>query len=337
MDRTLRISVDAVRSAPRASAKPLLQLIGHTPLLSLSRIERGFPGVRLFAKAEWFNPGGSVKDRAAASIIADAEASPPLAGQAGLKGRVSLLDASSGNTAVAYAMIAAVKGYRATLCVPRNANPQVLALLRAYGAEVVLTDPLQGSDGAIREARRLAAEHPDTFLYLDQYNNPANWQAHYRTTAVEIWEQTRGTVTHFVAGLGTTGTFTGTSLRLKALNPALEAIAVQPNEPLHGLEGLKHLESAIVPGIYDPSVPDETLFVSTEAAYDTVGQLAEREGILAGPSSGAALAAGLQLAHRLTSAPRETPAVLVMIFPDSGARYAVEGLVGSTDGRALSS
>ena len=318
-----------VVSAGRArGARGVLGLIGHTPLLPLTHFERDFPGVRLFAKAEWFNPGGSVKDRAAASIIADAEA----AGR--LRDGVTLLDATSGNTGVAYAMIGAVKGYRVTLCAPKNANPQVLGLLRAYGAGVVLTDPLQGSDGAIREARRLAAEHPTRFLYLDQYNNPANWQAHYRTTAGEIWEQTRGAVTHFVAGLGTTGTFTGTSRRLKELNPGIQVVAVQPDAPFHGLEGLKHLESAIVPGIYDPALPDDTRFVSTEDADEASQRLARREGFLVGPSSGAALAASLQLADELASPSRDTPATIVLVFPDSGARYVTEGLFAARDGQA---
>lgn len=303
-----------------AAGTSLWGLIGNTPLLSLPHLERGVPGVRLFAKAEWFNPGGSVKDRAAASILADAETKGLLG-----NGRV-LLDATSGNTGVAYAMLAAAKGYRATLCVPKNANPQVLALLSAYGADVVFTDPLQGSDGAIHEARRLAAEFPDTFVYLDQYNNPANWQAHYRTTAVEIWEQTTGAVTHFIAGLGTTGTFTGTARRLKELNPAIRAVAVQPDSGLHGLEGLKHLDSAIVPGIYDASLPDETLFISTEAADEAVRRLAGQEGILVGPSAGAALAASLELAETLSTDSRDTPVVIVMVFPDSGGRYAAEGL-----------
>ena len=326
-DQRLRASVEpAGRSTPRA-ARALLQLIGNTPLVSLSRLERECPGVRLYAKAEWCNPGGSVKDRAAASLIADAEASGRL------RPGMALLDATSGNTGIAYAMIAAAKGYRATLCVPRNANPQVLGLLRTFGAETVLTDPLQGSDGAIREARRLATENPTTFLYLDQYNNPANWQAHYRTTAVEIWEQTQHAITHFVAGLGTTGTFTGTARRLKELKAGVCAIAVQPDAPLHGLEGLKHLESAIVPGIYDPSVPDETRFISTDAAYEAVQRLAEQEGLLVGPSSGAALAASLELARALSPRTDEVPAVIVMIFPDSGARYATEGLLTTRDGR----
>lgn len=324
MDQALRTSVRASRK-PAKLGRGLLELIGNTPLLPLTKIEREFPGVRLFAKAEWFNPGGSVKDRAAAFIVADAEASGRLSNGA------SLLDASSGNTAVAYAMIAAAKGYRATLCVPKNANPQVLALLKTYGAVVVPTDPLEGSDGAIREARRLAAEHPMQFVYLDQYNNPANWQAHYRTTAEEIWQQTKGTVTHFVAGLGTTGTFIGTTRRLKELNPMLRAIAVQPEAALHGLEGLKHLPSAIVPGIYDPSLPDDTIFMSTETAYDTVERLVQQEGLLAGASSGAALAASLRVARALAAA--HQPAVIVMIFPDAGARYVTEGLCAPSSDR----
>ncbi len=308
-------------SVSSAVPKRPLELIGRTPLLWLSRLEREFPGVRFFAKAEWFNPGGSVKDRAAASIIADAEASGRL------RDDIELLDATSGNTGVAYAMIAAARGYRLALCVPKNANPEVLGLLNAYGARVVLTDPLQGSDGAIREARRLATQYPDRFLYLDQYSNPANWQAHYRTTAPEIWEQTGGAITHFVAGLGTTGTFTGTSRRLKELNSRIRVVAVQPEGPLHGLEGLKHLESAIVPGIYDPELPDETMFVSTESAYDAVRRLAREEGLLVGPSSGAVMAASLQLAAQLTAERnRAVPSVITMIFPDSGARYAAEGL-----------
>jgi len=328
VDQALRTNVRASRK-PAKLGRGLLELIGNTPLLPLLRLEREFPGVRLFAKAEWFNPGGSVKDRAAASIVADAEASGRL------RNGAALLDASSGNTAVAYAMIAVAKGYRATLCVPKNANPQVLALLKTYGAEVVPTDPLQGSDGAIREARRLAAEHPDKFIYLDQYNNPANWQAHYRTTAEEIWQQTKGTVTHFIAGLGTTGTFIGTVRRLKELNPMLRAIAVQPDAALHGLEGLKHLESAIMPGIYDPSMPDDTVFMPTETAYDAVERLVRQEGLLVGASSGAALAASLRVAQELAAARRS--GVIVTIFPDSGARYVTEDLFTPPNDRPLSS
>jgi cysteine synthase B len=303
----------------------LIDRIGNTPLLRLDRFNHwlGENGSKIFAKAEFCNPGGSVKDRAAASIIADAEAAGRL--QAG----ASLLDATSGNTGIAYAMIAAAKGYHATLCVPKNANPQVLGLLRAYGAEVVLTDPLQGSDGAIRQARRLVAESPTRFIYLDQYNNPANWQAHYRTTAAEIWEQTQGAVTHFVAGLGTTGTFTGTSRRLLELNPAIEVIPVQPDAPFHGLEGLKHLDSSIVPGIYDPSLAGRTMFVPTESAYDAVRRLVEEEGILVGPSAGAALAAGLEVAQRASASQPAVPVTIAMIFPDSGARHVVDGVLSA--------
>ena len=307
----------SVKTLRRLSSTPdVLRLIGNTPLLHLSRIEQDFPGVRLVAKAEWCNPGGSVKDRAAASIIADAQARGLLASG------TRILDASSGNTAVAYAMIGKATGHPVTLCVPKNANPQVLSLLRAYGAEIILTDPLKGSDGAILEARRLAAAHPDQFVYLDQYNNPANWRAHYATTALEIWNQTQHAVTHFVAGLGTTGTFTGTSRRLKELQPSIRVIAVQPDAPFHGLEGLKHLESAMVPGIYDPQLPDETLFISTEASYDAVQRLLDQEGLLVGPSAGAALAASLTIAKELATA--HVPGVVAMVFPDSGHRYASE-------------
>ncbi len=268
-----------------------------------------------------------MKDRAAASIIADAE-------ERGLvRPDKVLLDATSGNTGVAYAMICAAKGYRVTLCVPKNANPQVLAIMRAYGATVVETDPLQGSDGAIREAQHLVLEHPDRYVYLDQYNNPANWQAHYRTTAMEIWQQTSGSLTHFVAGLGTTGTFTGTSRRLKELKPAVRVAAVQPDAAFHGLEGLKRLDAAIVPGIYDASLPDQTIYVSTEDAYRAVQQLVEQEGLLVGPSSGAALAASLQLARE---APDPSSAVIVMVFPDSGSRYVAEGLFGRPEDRVAS-
>ncbi len=328
LGKSLRVSAEAPLRAEsaRPMGRSLLSLIGNTPLLSLPHIERDLPGVRLLAKAEWFNPGGAVKDRAAMSIIADAE-------QRGLivPGK-RLLDASSGNTAVAYAMIARAKGYQVTLCVPRNANPQVQSILRSYGAELVLTDPLQGSDGAIREARHLVQAQPDRYIYLDQYNNPANWQAHYRTTALEIWEQTAHQVTHFVAGLGTTGTFTGTARRLKELNQKVRALAVQPDAPFHGLEGLKHLESALVPGIYDPTLPDETIFVSTEDAYRTARRLADEEGLLVGPSSAAALVASLRVGHAVSGSGGE--AVIVMVFPDSGARYIAEGLFQSEEPRS---
>ncbi|HEX9780744.1 MAG TPA: cysteine synthase family protein [bacterium] len=316
--------------AARVRGVHILDAIGGTPVLELTAIQREAPGVRLLAKAEWFNPSGSVKARAAAAIVAEAEADGRLGPDS------VLLDASSGNTALAYAMIGAARGYRVVLCVPKNANPQVMDALKAYGAEVVRTDPMQGSDGAIREARRLAAEDPK-FVYLDQYNNDANWRAHYRTTAEEIWKQTGGAVTHFVAGLGTTGTFIGTTRRLKELNPGIRALAVQPATALHGLEGLKHLESAIVPGFYDHAVPDETLFISTEDAYAAVKRLAQDEGVLVGPSSGAALAASLALAKRLAVQPRNGRYAIVMIFPDSGDRYVAEGLFSSSLDHTFSS
>ncbi len=290
----------------------LLDRIGNTPLLRLHRIGSEFPGVTLLAKAEWFNPGGSVKDRAALGIVAAAE-------KAGLLTKEKiLLDASSGNTAIAYAMIAAAKGYKAKLCVPSNANPSVIRTLKSYGAEVVLTSPLESSDGAIREARRLSAAEPGRYFYADQYNNPANWKTHYETTGPEIWEQTQGELTHFVAGLGTTGTLMGTGRFLKERKPSVHVVAVQPDSPLHGLEGLKQMATSIVPGIYDARFPDLQMEVRTEEAYAMVKRLAREEGLLAGISSGAALAAGLKLA---ASAQR---GVIVLIFPDGGARYLDE-------------
>src|SRR5713101_4179590 len=248
-------------------AEPALWgLVGNTPLI---RVPAGPPAVvpSLLLKAEWLNPGGSVKDRAALFILRDGLARGELPAK-------RLLDASSGNTAIAYAMLAAARGIGVTMCVPANASAERKALLAAYGAEVIFTDPLDGSDGAIRQARALAAAHPDRYWYADQYNHPANPRAHYVTTAEELWRQTEGRITHFVAGLGTTGTMVGTGRRLKELNAAIELVAVQPDEPFHGLEGLKHLDTAIVPGIYDPTIPDRTEFVATEQADDMVRRLA---------------------------------------------------------------
>ncbi|MBI3615451.1 MAG: cysteine synthase family protein [Candidatus Omnitrophica bacterium] len=299
-------------SDPRLRGDDILDQIGNTPLIPLRKIGREIPGVTLLAKAEWFNPGGSVKDRAAASIVADGE-------RRGLlnKERI-LLDATSGNTGVAYAMIGAAKGYRVKLCVPSNASPEILKTLRSFGAEVVLTSPLESSDGAIREAQRLMEAEPHRYFYADQYDNPANWRAHYETTGPEIWEQTEGTVTHFVAGLGTSGTFMGTAKRLKEFNPSIQAIAAQPDSPLHGLEGLKHMATSIVPGIYDPHFPDLHVEVKTEDAYCFVKRLAMEEGLLVGISSGAALAAALKTAREIRQG------VIVMIFPDGGSRYLDE-------------
>jgi cysteine synthase B len=290
----------------------LIELVGNTPLLRLERIARDVWPVELYAKAEWFNPGGSVKDRPALNMILDGERAGRLT-----PGK-TILDATSGNTGIAYAWIGAARGYRVRLALPKSASIERKRILKAYGADLVITDPGEGSDGAIREARRLYAQEPDRYFYPDQYNNPANWQAHYHGTGQEIWEQTQGRVTHLVAGLGTSGTFMGTARRLKELNPEIRAISMQPASPLHGLEGLKHMETAIVPGIYDPSQADEDLALETEDAYEMVRRLAAEEGLLVGVSAGAACAAALGVARRLRSG------VVVTIFPDSGDKYLSE-------------
>ena len=296
----------------RSSPTSLLSTIGRTPLLQLRRLVPDRPGVEIYAKAEFQNPGGSVKDRAARAILEDAE-------ERGLLRPGSIiLDATSGNTGIAYAMIAAAHGYRLKLCVPENVTPERLRILRAYGAEVVLTSAMEGSDGAIREARRIHAEDPVRYFYADQYNNDANWRAHYDTTGPEIIEQTDGRVTHFVAGLGTSGTFVGTGRRLREHRADMQLISVQPDSPLHAIEGLKHMESAIVPGIYDPVLADEDVRVTTEQAHELTRRLAAEEGLLVGASSGAALAAALAVADRVRTA------VIVTIFPDSGTRYLTE-------------
>jgi cysteine synthase B len=294
------------------STDSVTALIGRTPLLRLRAFGRNLPGVELYAKAEFQNPGGSVKDRAAASILRDAERTGRL------RPGVTILDATSGNTGIAYAMIAAARGYRLRLCMPANVTPERVRTLRAYGAELVLTDPMEGTDGAIREARRLVATEPDRYFYADQYNNDANWRAHYETTAPEILEQTDGRITHFVAGLGTSGTFMGVGRRLREYNPEIRLISVQPDSPMNGVEGLKHMETAIRPGIYDPTLADEDLRVTTEQAYAYTRRLASEEGLLVGVSSGAALAAALTVARRIDEG------VIVMIFPDSGTRYLSE-------------
>ena len=293
-------------------ALSVLDLIGRTPLVRLHAFERETPGVELWAKAEWQNPGGSVKDRAAARMILEGEASGALR-----PGR-TILDATSGNTGIAYAMVGTAKGYPVKLCLPANASLERKMILRALGAELVLTDPLEATDGAIREARRLHAADPDAYFYPDQYSNDGNWRAHYDTTGPEIIEQTSGRVTHFVAGLGTSGTFIGTGRRLRAFNPAIKLISFQPRGPFHGLEGLKHMESALVPRIYDPSLADEDLRVASERAYEMVRRLAREEGLLAGISSGAALAVALEVAKRLDRG------VIVTIFPDGAEKYLTE-------------
>jgi cysteine synthase B len=290
----------------------ILDLVGRTPLIRLRQIEKECPGVEIYAKAEWQNPGGSVKDRAASRMIAEGETSGRL------KHGKTILDATSGNTGIAYAMIGAARGYKVKLCVPENASHERKLILRAFGAELVLTSPLESTDGAIREARRLFAESPDEYFYPDQYNNDGNWRAHYDTTGPEIIEQTAGALTHFVAGLGTSGTFVGTARRLRKFNPAIKLISFQPATAFHGLEGLKHMESAIVPGIYDPTIADQDLRVESEDAFDMVRRLAREEGVMAGISSGAAIAAVLQVAKGLKSG------IIVTVCPDGAEKYLTE-------------
>ena len=306
------VSPSTTPAADRAAGVSILDLIGRTPLVRLRNFERETPGVEIYAKVEWQNPGGSVKDRAAARMIAEGEAS------GALKPDLTILDATSGNTGIAYAMIGAARGYKVKLCVPDNASPERKLILRAFGAELVLTNPLEGTDGAIREARRLHASEPGRYFYADQYNNDANWRAHYDTTAPEIIEQTSGSLTHFVAGLGTSGTFVGVGRRLRRYNPAIKLISFQPATAFHGLEGLKHMESAIVPGIYDPTLADEDVRIETERAYRMVRRLAREEGLLAGISSGAAIAATLDVAKRLNSG------IVVTVFPDGAEKYLTE-------------
>jgi cysteine synthase B len=292
-------------------------LIGNTPLLRLDRITAHLPeNVRVYAKAEWTNPGGSVKDRAAFNIIRQGE-------QDGrLRPGMTILDSTSGNTGIAYAMIGAARGYRVKLFLPGNASPERVAILRAYGAELELTDPLEGSDGAIRAVRALVAEAPDRYFYADQYNNPANWQAHYHTTGVEIWQQTDGEVTHFVAGLGTSGTLMGTGRRLRDFNPDIQIIGLQPDSPFHGLEGLKHMPTAIKPGIFDEAFADEMLGISTEDTYVMARRLAREEGYLVGISAASATVGALTVAERL--AERGEPGVVVTLFPDNAYKYLSE-------------
>jgi cysteine synthase B len=294
----------------------LLQRIGNTPLVRLEQLTAHLPGIQILGKAEWANPGGSVKDRAASAIVADAQARGLLNDSRGL------LDATSGNTGIAYAMLGAALGFQVTLCMPSNVSVERKRYLAAYGAEVIWTNPADGSDGAIRKARELAAAEPDRYYYADQYSNEENWKAHYRTTANEIWEQTEGQITHFVAGLGTSGTFMGTTRRLKELNPAIRCISMQPDSPFNGLEGLKHMATAIVPSIYDAKLADANIEMSTELAYWTVKQMARNQGILVGISAAAAVAACVQLGEQEAKAGRE--AVLVTILCDSAEKYMSE-------------
>jgi cysteine synthase B len=305
--------VPAHDAAPGKLGQGVLERIGNTPLVRLARVTRDWRGVEVLAKAEWFNPGGSVKDRAAANIVREALQTRKLA-----RGK-ELLDSTSGNTGIAYAMIGAAMGFGVTLCMPSNVSMERKRILNAYNANIVYTDAGEGSDGAIRKARELCAAEPDRYFYADQYSNDANWRAHYEGTANEIWRQTEGRVTHFVAMLGTSGTFVGTSRRLKELNPNVCCVSLQPDSSFHGIEGAKHMATAIVPNIYDPSIADADLGISTERAYAMVKRLAREEGLLAGISSGAALAGCFEVA---ATAPRGS--VIVTVFPDSGDKYLSE-------------
>ena len=294
----------------------VLAHIGNTPLLHLKKLSADLDGVQIYAKAEYFNPGGSVKDRPALNMILDGERTGKLHHD-----RV-LIDATSGNTGIAYAMVGAARGYRVKLCLPMNASPERKRILRAYGAELVLTDPTQGSDGAIRKCREIYESDPDRYFYPDQYSNPANWRAHYESTAVEIMEQTSGRVTHFVAGMGTSGTFMGVTRRLRRDLPKVQCISMQPATGFHGLEGLKHMPSAMVPAIYDETLADENLWIETEDAYGMVRRAAREEGVLMGISSGANMVAARQAGKRL--AERGEAGLIVTMLCDGADKYLSE-------------
>ena len=295
----------------------LMERIGNTPLLRLDALTRDLPGVVLLGKAEWYNPGGSVKDRAAANIVAEGR-------RAGKLGPAKiLLDATSGNTGIAYAMLGAAEGFPVTLCMPENVSRERKQILGGYGANVIYTDPGDGSDGAIRKARELAAEHPDKYFYADQYSNDANWKAHYNGTANEIWQQTQGRLTHFVSMLGTSGTFVGTTRRLKELNPAVKCISLQPDSSFHGIEGAKHMASAIVPKIYDATLADENIEIATEDAYAMARNLSRNAGLLVGISAAAAVVGCLKIAREL-QLKRNQEAVIVTMLCDSGDKYLSE-------------
>ena len=309
----------SAKATSGARGEALLAGIGNTPLLPLDALtrdlHRDLANLELWGKAEWYNPGGSVKDRAAARIVAEARRTGKLA-----PGKI-LLDSTSGNTGIAYAMLGAALGFPVTLCVPKNISPERKRILQAYGANIIYTDPAEGSDGALKIARQYAERCPDLYFYADQYSNDANWRAHYETTANEIWQQTLGSITHFVAMLGTTGTFVGTTRRLKELNPTIRCISLQPDSAFHGIEGAKHLPSAIVPRIYDPALADENLEIATEDAHAMARRLAREQGLLVGVSAAAALVGSLQVAERLKIDQR---AAIVTILADSGEKYLSE-------------
>jgi cysteine synthase B len=294
----------------------LAERIGNTPLIRLDALTAHLPGIQIYGKAEWMNPGGSVKDRAASSIVAAAQREGKLT-----KGKI-LLDATSGNTGIAYAMLGAAQGFPVTLCMPSNVSVERKRILQAYGATIIWTDPADGSDGAIRKVKQMNAEDPDRYFYADQYGNDNNWRAHYNTTAPEIWQQTEGTVTHFVASLGTSGTFMGTTRRLREFNPAIQCISMQPDSPFHGLEGLKHMATAIVPPIYDAHLADRNIDMATERAYAMAKWLGRHQGLLIGVSAAAAVAASFQIAEEEHAAGRE--AVIVTILCDSADKYLSE-------------
>jgi len=300
----------------RTQAEPLLATIGNTPLLRLDRIAADFPGVEIFAKAEYFNPGGSVKDRAASNMVLDGERSGKL------NHSRTILDATSGNTGIAYAMIGANRGYKVKLVLPANASDERKRILKAYGAEAVYSDPAEGSDGAIRLCRQIYMADPDLYFYPDQYNNPANWKAHFEHTGPEIIQQTGGNFTHFVAALGTSGTFMGNTRRFKRDLPEVKCISVQPSSGFHGLEGLKHMPTAIVPGIYDEKLADENIWMETEDAYKMVRRLAREEGLLVGISSGCNVHAATMIARKAVE--RGESAAIVTVLCDSADKYLSE-------------
>jgi cysteine synthase B len=308
---------------PIHAAGRLLSFIGGTPLVRLERLAAGFPGVEVYGKAESFNPGGSVKDRPASRMILEGERSGKLTPDK------IILDSTSGNTGIAYAMIAAAKGYRVRLCLPRNASPERKRILKAYGAEIVFTDPGEGSDGAIRRCREIYAANPEKYFYPDQYNNPENWRAHFESTGPEILEQTGGGITHFFASLGTSGTFVGTARYFKQNKPSIECISGQPSTGFHGIEGLKHMPTAIVPGIYDASLASRNLWLETEDAQRMVKRLAREEGLLVGISAGANVWGALQIARELSEAGRT--GVIVTVLCDGADKYLSESFWDEDD------
>jgi S-sulfo-L-cysteine synthase (O-acetyl-L-serine-dependent) len=310
-------SQDAAPGLGETLGHSLIERIGNTPLLRLDAFTADLPGVALLGKAEWYNPGGSVKDRAASNIVSEARKS----GQ--LRPGKGLLDSTSGNTGIAYAMLGAAEGFHVTLCMPENVSRERKQILHGYGANILYTDPADGSDGSIRLARELAAKHPDQYFYADQYSNDANWKAHYHGTANEIWQQTQGRITHFISMLGTSGTFVGTTRRLKELNPAVKCISLQPDSSFHGIEGAKHMATAIVPKIYDASLADQNLEISTEDSYTMARQMSRKAGLLVGISAAAAVVGCLKIAHDL-ELKRDQEAVVVTILCDSGDKYLSE-------------